>query len=966
MGNIWDDMAKGKLATNESAASAWSNLKQDRITSSDLLSPSPSKTNIIKANNTLPVGTISFDIETGSVDDMFKAGPEYMRLTGYSIDLGNVMTTVNARNLVCDINEEDGWVVGHNILNFDLIVLARHTHLNILELARKNRIIDTKLLAFLADPPLSRTKEGEIERMFSLDNTGMRYLGEGKVKDIVSGKSVLKELAKEFGGFDKIPQDHPKYVEYLKQDVLVTRELAKVIPINEYAVREHKINAICSVISIEGFRVDPDLLEMRIQEGEEKRLSILTGLQEYGLPGPETTKAPHRTKAGIAAIDTAFSNLGVTLPRTEKTGRPALGKEVLQEIADVHSESEVSDLAEAVMSLNGIRCVPLYSEILTRNGWKTYLQLDPCDETLGLGEDGKLHWTKITNVNVYDNADLINMSNNHFGVVCTPNHCWVTDHRYNSSGWSAENPGTSRRVREMREAKDLGSYDRIIVAAEADTERLVPISADEAGLIGWYLGDGYSKWNPNKALKSNYLVFNITQSKPEGVEELRDITHRSGLLWSEAFNQSNNSYVFTLKSTDATRLWSRCGFSQYQTKQNIDLTLFVMSLDSEQRKAFIHGFWGAEGHLVDSKNRVVTQMPGNIAEAIRLAVFLDGHRATRPNHNIDGADRIRCDAPPTITGEMLTMVPIGSAPVWCPTTELGTWVMRQGNQICLTGNSIYGNIHDNLVGDRVHPNINLRQSSGRLSITNPGLTVIGKRGGKVIERAVFLPDDPTHVLISCDLAQVDARSVAGLSQDTEYLKLFEPGRDLHAEMALRLFGTETKRERAKAVAHGINYGMQAKTLALKTGMSLEEAEDVVHNFEVSFPRLSEWQNEVRYEGQLSGLLYNGFGRLMRIEPERAFTQAPALMGQSTARDILMEGILRLWDNGGDRVIKMIRGIIHDELVMSVSLSEIDEIEKLVVESLSFDWCPVGGTHSVQIVAGLNKRGVNWADCYRKD
>ena len=587
----------------------------------------------VLVENKLPPGTITLDLETGSVDDMWSTGPDFIRLSGHAFDNNVVFNCPSAGLLIQDIKMTTGKVIGHNLLNFDLILLDMHYGLSILELARNDRIIDTKLCCFLADPPYSRTGTGEIEKLFSLESVGTKYLGHGKMVDVVSGKSVLKTLAAEFGGFDKIPVDHPEYNEYLRIDVETTRDLARVVPINDYTIREHKVAAVCATISIQGFRIDVPLLEQRIEEGEIKRLTILTRLQEYGLPSPESTKAPQMTKVGKAAIDTAFSDLGVTLPRTA-SGSPALGKDILLAISDETDSVEVSELCGAVMSLNGIR-------------------------------------------------------------------------------------------------------------------------------------------------------------------------------------------------------------------------------------------------------------------------------------------------------------------------------------------TIYGNIQDYLVDGRVHPAINLRQSTGRLSITKPGLTVIGKRGGKVIERAVFLPDDDDHVLISCDLAQVDARAVAGLSQDLEYLKLFEPGRDLHSEMAERLFGSKDKREEAKAAAHGINYGMRAKKLSLTTGMSLFDAETTIMNFENSFPRLTQWQNEMREVGELSGVLYNGFGRMMRIESERAFTQSPALMGQSTARDILMEGVLRLWAMGGEQVIRMIRGIIHDELVMSVHKNDVEEIEHLVVEALSFPWCPADCSNPVQIMAGLNKRGTNWALCYAK-
>lgn len=629
--SVWTDIKKQiKNGTDD-----WSNLDkfggefpadEQRVVIPVTLAP-------VTANNELPPGTIVFDIETGSVTDMWRTGPEFMRLFGYSVDDYPVQNYTSHEYLTHEIMSRDGWIVTHNGNNFDSVLLDRHHGVSILLLAKEERLRDTKLCAFLADPPFSRMKEGEIERAYSLETVGSKYLGEGKMKDVESGKSVLKVLASQYGGFDQIPVDDEQYNAYLKRDVEATRDVVKVLPMNDYVIREHKVAAVAATISIQGFRVDGVLLDQRIKDGEEKRFSILTGLQSYGLPSPEETKSPQMTKRGKEAIDKAFSDLGVFLPRT-KNGGPALGQDILGPIAEATDNEEVANLCDAIKSLNGIR-------------------------------------------------------------------------------------------------------------------------------------------------------------------------------------------------------------------------------------------------------------------------------------------------------------------------------------------TIYGNIHDNLVGDRVHPSINLRQSTGRWSIQNPGLTVIGKRGGKVIERAVFLPDSEDHVLISADLAQVDARAVAGLSQDVEYMKLFTGVRDAHTEMAVRLYGTEDARERVKACVHGVNYGMRAKKLALTTGLPINEADEFIFNFEKSFPQLTRWQNEMREIGETVGILYNGFGRMMRIESERAFTQSPALMGQSTARDILMEGILRLWTMGGEEVIKMIRAVVHDELVLSVPIRDVVEIEHLVQEAMSFPWCPVGGTYPVQITAGLNKRGVNWAGCYCK-
>lgn len=646
--NIWSDIRK---AAKSGTDNPWSNLNTfEGEAPTDV--PVPINYAPVKVDNELPVGTIVFDLETGSVDDMWRTGQNFIRLSGHNIDGGYCYNSPDVFHLMEDIMDHEGWIVTHNGNNFDSILLDRLYGVSILALAKAERLRDCKLIAFLADPPFSRMKEGEIEKMYSLESVGTKYLGEGKMKDAVTGKSVLKELATEFGGYDQIPQNNERYNEYLRRDVEVTYDLIKVLPMNDYVIREHKIAAVAATISIQGFRVDIPLLEERIRLGEEKRLKILTELMEYGLPGPETTKAPQMTKLGKQAIEKAFIEAGVTMSRTPG-GSPALGKDVLQEIIDT-----------------------------------------------------------------------------------------------------------------MNEAKEL------------------------------------------------------LEKKAQGV-------------------------IIT----------------EEQCQKAIDLAEAVMSLNG-----------------------------------------------------------IR---------------------------------------------TIYGNIYDNLVNDRVHPSINLRQSTGRWSIQKPGLTVIGKRGGKVIERAVFLPDSDDHVLISADLSQVDARAVAALSQDTEYLKLFDAGRDAHDEMAIKLFGTADEREKAKVATHGINYGMRAKKLSLSMSLSMFEAENIINNFESSFPRLASWQNEMRQIGEVTGILYNGFGRMMRIEPERAFTQSPALMGQSTARDILMEGILNLWKIGGEEVIRMIRAVVHDELVLSVPKKDAKEIENLVVEAMSFPWCPPGGTYEVQISAGIAKPGINWARCYDK-
>jgi DNA polymerase I-like protein with 3'-5' exonuclease and polymerase domains len=271
--------------------------------------------------------------------------------------------------------------------------------------------------------------------------------------------------------------------------------------------------------------------------------------------------------------------------------------------------------------------------------------------------------------------------------------------------------------------------------------------------------------------------------------------------------------------------------------------------------------------------------------------------------------------------------------------------------------SVYETAHNSLCPDgRVHPKVSMAQATGRWSVTQPGLTVFGKRGGRHVERMIFLPD-PGEVVLTVDLSQVDMRAVAGLSQDHAYIEMLKH-EDPHAEIAALLFGDRTMREVAKPIGHGWNYGRGVK--AISEGNDIDPA--IVWQFDRSmrerFPRLVEWQGEVRALAESGELLDNGFGRPMRPDPSRAHTQGPALMGQGAARDIMMTGLLNLATKHPE-TLPMLRAQVHDEIVLSVPADQADDIARTVVEALSFEW------KGVPILADSGPFGRTWGHCYEK-
>lgn len=275
-------------------------------------------------------------------------------------------------------------------------------------------------------------------------------------------------------------------------------------------------------------------------------------------------------------------------------------------------------------------------------------------------------------------------------------------------------------------------------------------------------------------------------------------------------------------------------------------------------------------------------------------------------------------------------------------------------EIVTTARTVYQTAAECLAPDgRVHPFVSMRQASGRWSVTNPGLTVFGKRGGKHVERDIFIADDEDSVILSCDLSQVDMRAMAGHCQDPGYMALFgwdDGGRPLdpHTMIAEQVFGTASRRHDAKAVGHGWNYGLGAARM-IRNGMDPEKVYGFVNGMEARFPGLIAWREVIREMGKAGQVLDNGFGRRMMAEPSRAYTVAPALMGQGGARDIMCESLLRL----PRELHTFLRVMVHDEIVLSVPRWAATEIGHILVDAMTWTW------RDVPVLCDLSEPGRSW-------
>lgn len=269
------------------------------------------------------------------------------------------------------------------------------------------------------------------------------------------------------------------------------------------------------------------------------------------------------------------------------------------------------------------------------------------------------------------------------------------------------------------------------------------------------------------------------------------------------------------------------------------------------------------------------------------------------------------------------------------------------------------NLLDNTHHGRVHYPFEPFQATGRWSC---GLTVLKKKCADS-EREFLLPEEG-HVLVSVDLDQIDIRSVAAHSQDAALIALLnDPARDIHTEIA-EMSGVP--RDAAKTLDLGWLYGRSANAMAQMPGMTREAALKVCDYMAGAFPQVVAYQARTRELGEAGVLLDNGFGRNLRVDRERAYTQSVAMIGQSTTREFIAEGLLDLARRAPE-ILPMLRVLVHDEVVASVPEKDADECARVIQDCMSRAWAPPGGSNPVNVTAGQGKPftfGATWGSLYR--
>ena len=274
-------------------------------------------------------------------------------------------------------------------------------------------------------------------------------------------------------------------------------------------------------------------------------------------------------------------------------------------------------------------------------------------------------------------------------------------------------------------------------------------------------------------------------------------------------------------------------------------------------------------------------------------------------------------------------------------------------------------------GDRIRATFNQTVArTGRLSSDAPNLHNIPVRteAGRAFRRA-FVPIDG-YTLLVADYNQIELRVIAHLADDPGLIAAFEAGDDIHTAVAARTWGidpsevTSEVRNRAKMVAYGLAYGMEAYGLSQRLGSSVDEANEILESYFAAFPSVRDYMERTVDEARQKGYTETLFGRRRRIPElsspnfnvrQAAERQAMNAGIQGLAADVFKVALIRIddrlrADGSASRLVLQ----VHDEVILEVPTNEVADVEAMVRSEMT-------GAYDLRVELAVEvATGATWA------
>lgn len=178
----------------------------------------------------------------------------------------------------------------------------------------------------------------------------------------------------------------------------------------------------------------------------------------------------------------------------------------------------------------------------------------------------------------------------------------------------------------------------------------------------------------------------------------------------------------------------------------------------------------------------------------------------------------------------------------------------------------------------------LQQLPRKLSESEESNQLVRKYANRIRD---FFVARPGHKLVGADYESLEPHIFAHVSGDERLQNIFKQGLDFYSEIAIRTEGltqyssdkkasnylgkvAKPLRQKAKAYALGIPYGLSGYKLQFEIGCSLEEGDALVESYLQAFPDLQAWMQNTQSFVLSEGYIKSQAGRIRHLKRAKEY------------------------------------------------------------------------------------------------
>lgn len=253
----------------------------------------------------------------------------------------------------------------------------------------------------------------------------------------------------------------------------------------------------------------------------------------------------------------------------------------------------------------------------------------------------------------------------------------------------------------------------------------------------------------------------------------------------------------------------------------------------------------------------------------------------------------------------------------------------------------------NPVTGRIHADFRqIGAPTGRMSCNNPNIQQVPH--GAAYRRCFRAPEGRKFVI--ADYSQIELRILADFTDDPGFVNAFQSGADLHRDTASRIFNvapenvTADQRSFAKRINFGVVYGIGAQRVSNLTGISLNEAQELLRKYFQTYRKLDGWLREAANRATRERQARTVSGRLARFRFDHEDRQAVSLAErngkntpiQGSSADIFKRAMRLLHEELRDTTACVVN-TIHDEIVVECDAGDAE----MIVQKVEKGMCEAG-------------------------